>query len=330
MSKYYDLTKSEQDAMLMTAVKRFREFYEDLDDDDLNQKLLGFLIMATFLYPGLDVGSTTFSAGYDMIISIFRGDDYFDDEDGLPIEADIKLLFKRRAEWERVCAGEFEVLADAGHYLPPAIPFYNLLLNSIKKAETVVPNLRTNMESSMREVMLSTQALFLMQRPPGGDGYSEEGLRVLRGYDAGMCMLSEYGIALRDIHLPKYVRDTLLFRMFQDGVRLFSALINDVLGLNKDIKNSATKDNVILRKVVNAQMSLGDSFREELARLQNTLHDMQISGKLLVEAFPDEEAVAPYVQHCFQYCEGQNYWYMLLSKLNIRYGSMNFEIVSAN
>ena len=323
------MTKSEQDEILEIAVKRLRHLHEDLDDEDLRQRLLAFIITAALCNPDVDVRNKFFDTNVDMLVNAFMADDYFDDEEGIPLDLDTKWLFKRQHLLQQGIRGDSDAMEQVKRQMPAMGPSLTLVEGSLKTVEESIPTYRENLDLFEDAVFMAAQAMPLMHSN-SKKTFSEEAMKLIRGYDAGMGMVIAFGSVLRDIRLPKHIRESLLFKILWDGVWIFSALINDVLGLNKDVKNSATMHTVILRKVVREGIPLKQSFDEEVKRLKNVCQDIQLAAEKLLETFPEETSVKEFIRYCFEFCDGQTYAYILLSQLKLRYGSTVMEVIPAD
>jgi len=318
------MSRVEQDTLLRTTVKRLRHLYEELDDDEVAKKFQGFIVAGALLYPRMDADSKLFEVILDNLAAVFKADDVVDDDEELPEGIDTKFLYKRYGCWEAAFGEDYERLCnEMSTAIPGVEDCYEVLRDANRKTREMIPSLI--MEKAVREAFATSEAGILNLDKSAN--FSEEARRLIRGFDSGVGFYVEFGASLAQIKLPTYVRESLLFKILIGCIRNFGALINDVLGLNKDMKLGTTNATVVLRRVVREGISLKEAFHTEVKRLKDLSHDIPLAATKLTEAFPEEQSVGAFVKYVLEFSDGQIYANMLGSQLKNRYGFIKMEIV---
>jgi len=333
ISNYFGLSKEEQNELVEKAVKRLRYMFEELDEDDIRKMLREKTIVTALIFPRCDVRSKSYEVAVDYLARLFQADDFMDTEECSSFD-DVafvtRTMLKKPVHWRQA----FEPNTDQEfkefeHMCPPGAEVTMRLFSEIPKSvENEMPEFAEKMKHTLIATYLSAQAHPFIIRKEDPLNFSEEGMKTIREFENGVGGLAEFGALLNGATISKKIRKSLLFSMVSSGVRTYGGLINDLLGLQKDIKKDATNENCILRRIVREGASLETSFAEAVKRLQNTIHDINVAMVRLLEAFPDEPGLANFFQAFKDFCDGQILSYVVASQLKGRYGAMSMEIVT--
>jgi len=314
-------------------VHRLRSLHEELDDEEIREKYLGWLILTVTVFPTLDVQSDIFKSVSNICAGSFQIDDAIDDAEAMEdLKIGLDSIYKRYPVWKRIFDGEYEAwneIALAHPVMAVAIQFY---IEAFDVFCQHVPNFRKIIAPFQKAVFRGAEAIPLLPNNYTEDAntFSEQAFKKVREADAGGQLFVEASAALASVTLPPHVRQSLLFKIFINGFNLCAGLFNDIFGLKKDVKNNSTNLTCILRRVIREGISLRESFDQTAKLLRDTTRDVRFTGKMLLETFPAEKSVKDFVQIAERAFDGQVYAYFMLFQLGNRYGETLIEILPDN
>jgi len=324
------MTGDEQEKILKNYVSRLRTLHEELDDEELRLRFRDWLTICCLIYPTENVNTEIFTAVSDIFAAVFHIDDLADDEEMMQeLALTCPAVYRRFDIWEELWStGNTECYNRIALQFPILKTGLGHLAQSVERVANLLPGLRERLCYPNRALFESAETvpLVTLDLERDGESLSEEGLKFVRGLNAGFQMPLEFITAVEGVELPEEVRSSLLFEIFMNGFNLGSGLFNDIFGLSKDMKKSASSDNCILRKVVREGIPLEQSFQETLLLLRNTTKDTRLAGKKLMETFPKQTSVSKFIRIAEHIFDGQIYSYLLLFKLKGRYGSIDFKV----
>ncbi len=321
--------KAEADRILGTYVARARPLFTDLDEETLRAVTENYLILVLYCHPTADVESPEVRLIFDSITAVFHMDDIVDaTEDISDLNLTCHTVFKRYPSWKKLFAGEYEEFERFGLFYPILKTGMNYLVDGCKEAEIGIPNFRKKIHYGLKAMFDSMTAIpILLGLHKPGHRFSEESFKLIRGYNAGMQNTLELIIAFSNVEVSEDIRGTILFRSLMDNFNIISGLLNDILGLQKDVKEHLTNDTGILRKVVNEGVLLQVSANAALEALKNAMHDVSVAVELLQISFPEDQHLPTFIQLFKHVYDGQIYSYKAWCK--VRYGDIKLTLKKA-
>jgi hypothetical protein len=155
-----------------------------------------------------------------------------------------------------------------------------------------------------------------------GDKYSDETYRMLRARDGGFYTVLEMILLVRGVQLPRKVRKNILFNVIVDNAAGSLSLVNDLMGLRKEIRDKEI-DNLVIRKVEVEKVSLALAFAQVNELVVKQRNDVALACDKLATEFPEDEDVPLFIDVVKSFLDGHVYF----SVYGKRYGDIGITIV---
>jgi len=126
---------------------------------------------------------------------------------------------------------------------------------------------------------------------------------MVRAQDAGFLSFGEWQAATNGWIIESDIRSDLLFLRATDACARVGGLINDLMGIRKDLADERPV-NFVLRKVRRDGMTLEEAVNNVVGEINSELRDMVLCGRKLMEQHDDHEALSKYFSNMFYETEG--------------------------
>jgi hypothetical protein len=297
----------------------FGYLWEDLLDEEIEDKMKGHILLAAFTYcsSGVDLWSEEGKYSIINFAVAIHIDDLVDDFGVMDDTLD-GMEFKVLMEsFDKLQSGNFD---EGPTLVPKLVPYAKFFIDYVQNHKN-----KHRMGWARRQGKRSMSAVVTLMGngKNGEEGLSEDTLLELNGYVYGLFVILELTVLYKEGDVCKEIRDDVIFERFGLCVAICGTLLNGIIGLGRDIRMDQVKDTPLLRDVVHNGLSLQQSFDKYVGLFQNAVQDLRVLGKKLKARYPDDPALAHYVNLGQEMIDQQLFCYMFIS----RYGETNAKVV---